>query len=50
MRIRDANGERDEVFDKVLVTNGPWGRTYIPDVLGMDRFAGEILHAQAYKG
>ena len=49
VRIRDAKGERDEVFDKVLVTNGPWCRTYIPDLPGMDSFKGEILHAQAYK-
>jgi dimethylaniline monooxygenase (N-oxide forming) len=48
--LKDEQGERNEVFERVLVTTGPFGTPYTPKVPGMNDFKGEIMHAQAYKG
>ena len=47
--LRDAAGTRTEHFDKVLVTSGPWGKPFVPNVPGMADFMGDITHARAYK-
>ena len=50
LRLKDKEGERVEVFDRVIITSGPWGKTWMPTLPGMDEFQGSIMHAQAYKG
>ena len=47
--LRDAAGSRTEHFDKVLVTSGPWGKPFVPNLPGMEDFMGDITHARAYK-
>ncbi|ORX35897.1 flavin monooxygenase-like protein [Kockovaella imperatae] len=50
LKYRDGSGEHEEIFDKVLVTNGPWGKAWVPFLPGQESFKGKIIHAQAYKG
>ena len=50
LKMHDKNmNYREEEFDRVLVTTGPFQKRYIPKLEGMDVFGGQILHSQAYK-
>ncbi len=50
IKFRDKAGERVEVFDRVLVTTGPFERPFLPMIEGVDDFEGRVIHSQAYKG
>ncbi len=47
LHIRDAAGERDELFDALLVANGHHWDPFIPSVPG--KFDGKIFHSHDFK-
>lgn len=49
IRLKDREGERIEVFDRVVVTTGPHTKAWAPDIPGQEDFQGEMIHSQAYK-
>ncbi|XP_054610243.1 flavin-containing monooxygenase 5 isoform X2 [Dunckerocampus dactyliophorus] len=40
---------RTEMFDSVFVCTGHYSDPYIPDVAGLDKFKGQVLHSHAYR-
>ncbi|KAF2762583.1 FAD/NAD(P)-binding domain-containing protein [Pseudovirgaria hyperparasitica] len=47
--ISTSGVRKDEVFDKVIVTTGPYAKAFLPKIDGQDHFKGKILHSQAFK-
>ena len=50
IKMRDEEGEKTEVFDRVVVTTGPFGKPFVPKIKDVEVFEGDILHSRAYKG
>ena len=46
----DGQGAREEKYDRVLVTTGPFGRPFAPDIRGIEGFEGDVIHSRKYKG
>lgn len=44
----DSNATEEE-FDKVIITNGTFHAPVMPEVPGIDKFGGEIIHSQSFK-
>lgn len=44
----DSNATEEE-FDKVIITNGTFHAPVVPEVPGIDKFGGEIIHSQSFK-
>nr|XP_057943347.1 uncharacterized protein LOC131138446 isoform X2 [Doryrhamphus excisus] len=40
---------RTEMFDSVFVCSGHYSDPYIPDVAGLEKFKGQVLHSHAYR-
>lgn len=49
VRVRDAYGQRDEVFDSVAVCSGLHQHPYAPHFPGMESFTGDVLHSAHYR-
>ncbi|XP_072768705.1 uncharacterized protein [Nerophis lumbriciformis] len=48
--VTSSNGRRrTETFDSVFVCSGHYSDPYIPDVAGVDKFKGRVLHSHAYR-
>ncbi|XP_061903107.1 uncharacterized protein LOC133650188 isoform X2 [Entelurus aequoreus] len=48
--VTSSNGRRrTETFDSVFVCSGHYSDPYIPDVAGVDKFKGQVLHSHAYR-
>ena len=47
LRVRDADGERDEHFDVLMVANGHHWNPRMPEYPG--EFAGELIHSHEFK-
>jgi len=50
LSVTDDRGPRQERFDKVLISTGPFSTPFIPQIEGLSEFNGKVIHAQAYKG
>jgi hypothetical protein len=44
----DDDKKESQVFDAVLVCNGHYAQTSVPDLPGLDSFGGETMHSVAY--
>ncbi|KKY14082.1 putative dimethylaniline monooxygenase 2 [Phaeomoniella chlamydospora] len=44
-----SHGSRTELFDRVVVTTGPFHTAFMPKVEGAESFKGKVLHAQEFK-
>lgn len=40
---------KDEEFDKVVVTTGTFHSPLIPQIPGIEKFKGDVLHSQSFK-
>lgn len=51
MKLSQGSGGevKEEIFDRVMVTTGPFGKSWMPSKPGMKEFKGEIMHSQEYK-
>jgi dimethylaniline monooxygenase (N-oxide forming) len=49
--VKWVEGESKEkrVFDAIIIATGIFSESYIPEVKGMEKFSGTILHSQAYR-
>ena len=48
-RSGDDGQVQTGVFDRLVIATGAFSKPTIPDFAGLDRFAGEVLHSQAFK-
>lgn len=47
---RSRSGQaREEVFDRLVLATGINSLPHIPDIEGLDRFEGQVLHSMGYK-
>src|SRR3954454_2302382 len=51
VETRGPDGTRTDVFDRVVVAGGRYQRPSVPDVQGLDRFAGNagVIHSKEFK-
>ena len=47
--VADHTGELAHEFDKIIFCQGLQDRPYIPKFEGQEKFAGKVIHSQAYK-
>ncbi|KAH9212595.1 flavin-binding monooxygenase-like-domain-containing protein [Leptodontidium sp. 2 PMI_412] len=51
VRSTDTLDEQDEtlIFDRLVIATGSFKKALIPDIEGVEKFEGEVMHSQAFK-